>query len=158
MAVGSLTQVIELIRQKAGDYIAVNRVVERFGADFEAEMQNFLTKEESFYSIFVAIPSDQVMTLQENVNKISVKVFCHGKIQSDRSNVSSIISDASLILSDLYRDLDKLTDDYELEGEGVIYSENNSRLDLLAGVWMQLDFIVVPVTFCEIAKASDYGI
>lgn len=159
MNTGSLEQIVELIRQKAGGYIAVNRTVNSFGADFESELANWLTTSESFYSIFVAIPDDIVMSLEENINRVSVRVFSHGTIQEDRQNVASVVSDTALILGDLWRDLfEDRSEWFELEGDGQVYAENNSRLDICAGCWVQMDFIVTPVTACQIAKRTDYGV
>ncbi len=155
MQIGSVQQVVDLIRETVAEYVTVKQ----FGVDFESEMQNYLTTSERFYSLFVAIPEDSIMGLQENVNTVKVKVFCHGKIQPDRANVLNVVSDTALILGDLYRDLDKIkSDTIELTGEVLVYSENNSRLDYLAGTWTELEFIVIPVTPCAVAKISEYGV
>lgn len=154
--VGSLEQVVQLIKQRVDGYI----LVQRFGCDFEPEMQNFLTSSEKFYSIFV-VPEIDTVRLLENVNTYKIRVYCHGVIEADRSNVITCLSDVQLILGDLYRDL---KDGGDL-GNGIklvkstdpsITSENNSRLDFLVGCFLPLEFHVLPVTDCDTPKLEDY--
>ena len=152
MSIGSLRKIVDLIESTAVQYPQVKQ----FGSDFESEMQNYLTNNEKWFSVFVAIPQETVMTVKENVNTITVRVFCHGRIQNNRNNIIDIVSDSQLILSDLYRELNELNEDFELEGESNIVPVNNSLLDYLAGNYYELTFIVNPVNKCEIPKLEDY--
>tara|TARA_R110000772_G_scaffold186495_1_gene297686 strand:+ start:1481 stop:1948 length:468 start_codon:yes stop_codon:yes gene_type:complete len=153
MVVGSLVRLVDKIKTVTDNYI----LVEKFDSDFESELQNYVTKDSKFFSIFVAIPKDEVMRVKENVNSFSIDVFCYAPIQADRSNILSVVSDASLILADLYRDLqDDEDEEFDLMNEQPIYSQNNSRLDYLAGATMRLDFDGVPVSRCAIPKKNNY--
>lgn len=152
MAVSSFLQVTDLVMQTALGYTQV-----RFAyCDFESEMQNLVTQNEEWYKVFVAIPEDYLGSFQENVNSYRVRVFVVAPIQADRSNVASVVSDSALILSDLWRDLFYGSQEYELTGDGIPVAINNSRLDILAGAWLDMEFIVEPGSVCEIPRKEDY--
>jgi len=150
--IGSLRQIVDLIENTVKNYVTVKK----FGADFETEMQNFLTISEEFPSVYVAVPRLYMNPL-ENVNEITVDVFSHAPIQADRGNVINVVSDTGLILQDLQRDLLEADDeDFELVSYSPVEAENNSRLDILAGSRTSLTFHVTPVTYCQVAKVDDY--
>lgn len=154
MSLGSLRKIVDIIQEKSSQYPQVRK----FASDFESEMQSYLTKTESWFSIFVAIPQETTMTVKENVNVITVRVFCHGRIANDRSNIVDVVSDTQLVLADLCRELDNITgEDFETETESQIIPINNSMLDYLAGNYTDISFIVEPVNKCEIPKLEDYG-
>ena len=121
--------------------------VRRFGSDFEGQLPNFATEEESYPIIFV---SPRPGAMRSNVNTMSVIIKCFDIIQKDRANINTILSDTHSILSDLeiwFRDGQTGID---LSIDPVINPLNNALLDYAAGWEMEIVFDVFKSSFCAI--------
>ena|SRR3989304_5311064 len=144
MATTSYIKIISSIQTFANQHLQVKRV----GFDFYEQLNNFATLNEQYPILFVA-PSNT--NFLENVNMITISVYCFDIITKDRSNINTIISDTNQILNDLYH----WFANGDLAGIDLINVTNatpmnNALLDYTAGWQMQITLVVDPFTFCDI--------
>lgn len=150
----SLKQLVNKIKGLALSNIQVERVI----FEFESEIQNQITISEAFYCVCICPVQGGDLTLGENTKIFSLKIFCYAVIQSDRSNILTIVSDAQLILEDLYRVIKEEAefDEFDITVEGSIEAVENSRIDYLGGASMSISIEAPSGISCEFPYRDQY--
>jgi len=127
MAQYSYISLLQAIEQFADSHLQIKK----FGSDFPAEIPNLATIDEAYPVLFIS-PTNSIYDV--NTTSIVFNAYCYDVIQKDRSNITTILSDTSLILNDLKVWLT----DGNLPGIDVIQTStatpiNNGLLDYAAG-------------------------
>jgi len=121
--------------------------IQRFGAEFVEQLQNFASEDEKYPLLYV-VPISQSST--KYTKTFTVDIYCVDLLQKDRDNSMSIISDTQLILNDLFIWFTDGKLPIEIEGTPAITPLNNALLDFCAGNVMQITFITDNTTICDI--------
>lgn len=122
--------------------------IKRFSSDFPAQIPNFGTETEQYPILFVS-PVSSIFGM--NISTIVIDVYCFDIIQKDRENISTILSDTHLILSDLNRwILDGDPTGFDILGEPNVTPIDNALLDYAAGWKMTLTLECETYGVCEI--------
>ena len=118
--------------------------VKKVGSDFREQMPNYCTKDEKYPVLFCVPTGSQSGQIVRN---IGIDIYCVDLIQDDRGNITQVVRDTELILSDLFTwfsssQFEKLN--IEEIGKQPI---NNADLDYVAGYFSSFNFVVP--AFCE---------
>lgn len=90
----SYNTLVNTLTQFANNHLTL----QRFKCSFFEQMPNFSTEDNNF-PILYAIPSD--VSMGENIDEFSFRIYCVDILQKDRSNESTIINETLLVLRDL---------------------------------------------------------
>ena len=141
------------ILQAVEAFASAHLQIKRFGSDFPDQLPQFSTQEDGWPILFVS-PTSSAFDI--NTTTFQIDVYCFDIVQDDRSNLSSILSDTSLILSDLNRwilDSDPFGFDIIDDSPGAS-PLNNALLDGAAGWKMTLTLTCDTYGVCEIPFSS----
>jgi len=134
--------------QKIKTFCEAHYQIKRYGFDFEEQIGGFEEVENLFPFIYI-VPISKV--LGENTNTFTVRIYCADQIMQSRNNVNTIVSDADLILNDLYRYFKDGSDvDVDVLNDPTITPINNAFLTKCAGCVMDLQVDVASYGLCEI--------
>jgi hypothetical protein len=122
--------------------------IKHFGGEFVSEINNFATETDK-YPIIYLTPINQFAG--DNVVQFIVDIYCLDLINIDRSNITDILSDTNLILTDMYA---YYKEDYDIKvqviGEPSLTPLNNQLLDYAAGWVMRITLEVPNYTVCVV--------
>lgn len=115
-------------------------MVKRFGSDFNEQMGNFATMEDSWPILYVVPVAKSIGEFQSTY---TVDVYSWDRIMEGRENINNCLSDTDLILTDLFlyfRD----GNDYSISviGEPFITPLNNGLLDYTVGNYIRMDIYI----------------
>jgi len=134
--------------QKIKTFCEAHYQIKRYGFDFEEQIGDFEEVENLFPFIYI-VPISKVVG--ENTNTFTVRIYCADQIMQSRNNVNTIVSDADLILNDLYRYFKDGSDvDVDVLSDPTITPINNAFLTKCAGCVMDLQVEVASYGLCEI--------
>lgn len=134
--------------QKIKTFCEAHYQIKRYGFDFEEQIGDFEVVENLFPFIYI-VPISKVVG--ENTNTFTVRIYCADQIMQSRNNVNTIVSDADLILNDLYRYFKDGSDvDVDVLNDPTITPINNAFLTKCAGCVMDLQVDVASYGLCEI--------
>lgn len=94
MGIKNYNEVINALSQFSNAHLTVKR----FKTSFFTEIDNFATAENSFPILYV-VPSD--VSFEEQIDVMSMRIYCVDILQKDRSNEQSILNETLLVLRDL---------------------------------------------------------
>jgi hypothetical protein len=138
---------IKLLK-KIKDFCDLHYQIKRYGFDFEEQIGDFEATDNLFPFIYV-VPVSKVVG--ENINTFTIRIYCADQIMQSRNNVNTIVSDADLILNDIYRYFKDGSDvDVDVLSDPTITPINNAFLDKCAGCVMDLQVEVASYGLCEI--------
>lgn len=136
----SFIQLIDKIKA----FAECHEQIKRFGSDFEEQLPNFATEDESFPIVFL-VPISK--TPLENTNIFTVDIYCYDLIQKGRENIMTCYSDTDLILTDIFRFIKYGSDySYDVLNTPNITPINNGILDYAVGNVLRLDIEIG--TYC----------
>jgi len=139
----SYLQVISVIKSFADQHLQVNN----FGYEFREQMPNLASLNEA-YALLYVVPIGA--TTLQNVNEFDVDIYCVDRLQKDRSNVNSVVSDCNGILNDLILWLEEGQNLIEITSTGTQTPINNDLLDYVGGWVLRLRLQVEKIGLCEI--------
>jgi len=139
----SYLQVISVIKSFADQHLQVNN----FGYEFREQMPNLASLNEA-YALLYVVPIGA--TTLQNVNEFDVDIYCVDRLQKDRSNVNSVVSDCNGILNDLILWLEEGQNLIEITSTGTQTPINNDLLDYVGGWVLRVRLQVEKIGLCEI--------
>ena len=143
----SYLQAVDVIKQFADQHLQIKK----FDFEFKEQMQNLATLNEAFPFLYVVpISSDTI----SNVNEFDIDVYCVDRLQKDRTNVGSVISDCNQILNDLVLWLEEGQNQLEITSTATQTPINNDLLDYVGGWVLRLRVQVEKIGLCEIPFGS----
>jgi len=141
MAIHSYQSIKDLLYQFANAHLSI----ERYDMSFFEQLPNFATEGEQTFPLLYAVPQD--VTLQENVDEFTFRVYCVDLMQKDRSNETEILNQTLLILRDLNNWLrEDLNVPFSLIGDPRATPINNFLMDFTAGWFIDITIEATPDT------------
>lgn len=126
----SWQHLVNTIEAFASDHLQIKR----FDSDFFEQLDSFEDKEELFPLMYVVPPSGPI---SGNVGTFNFDVYVLDQITEGRENITTIVSDAHLILNDLFTFIEDSYDTrIDVTSDGNTDSVNNTTLNGLAGAVM----------------------
>ena len=127
----------------------------RFKSSFFEQIDNFSTEGNSF-PILYAIPNDVVF--DENIDRMSFRVYCVDILQKDRSNEQSILNETLLVLRDLtnwFRE--DTTNNLNILNNPRAIPINNFGVDFTVGWYADYEIEITPETSeCSIPFSPNF--
>lgn len=133
--------------QAIESFAKAHRQIRRFASDFEGQLPNFATEDESYPILYVSPRSGSLRT---NVNSFTVIIKCFDIIQKDRANINNILSDTRSILSDLEIWFREGLVGIDLSLDPIISPLNNALLDYAAGWELEITYDTFKSSLCQI--------
>jgi hypothetical protein len=136
------------VLQNIESFASSHLQIKRFASDFYDQLNNYSTLSEEYPILFV---TPQTSLFDENTNQFTIDIYCFDIIQKSRENINTILSDTSLILSDLNRwVLDGDLYGIDLVSASQAIPINDALLDYVAGWKMTMTLEVDTYGICEI--------
>ena len=136
----------------AAGFAADHLQLKRFDSDFFEQIDSFANEEELFKIMYMVTPTG---VSSEGVDTYTAEVFVLDQIQEGRDNLTSIVSDAHLVLIDFITFVKlSYSEEVDIIGDVSRDSVNNSLLDGLAGAKATITFEVDSIGECDLPLKS----
>ena len=139
------------ILQYIESFAAQHMQIQRFGADFYEQINNFATKDKNFPILYI-VPIDNYS--DENVKVWTYDAYCFDIIEKNRDNINTLVSDTELILNDLYLWFKDGELNIDILSTAFKTPLNNGLLDYAAGHVMRMSLETGQSSICEIPFAD----
>jgi hypothetical protein len=151
MGIKNYNEVINALTQFANAHLSLKR----FKTSFFEQIDNFATAENSF-PILYAVPTD--VTFEEQIDVMSMRIYCVDILQKDRSNEQSILNETLLVLRDLVNWIrETSTLDLNVVGTPRAVPINNFLTEFTVGFYIDLSVETSPETNdCSIPFSSNF--
>lgn len=145
----SWQKIVDITQAFADEHLQVKR----FKSDFFEQLDSFVNEGEECKIMYLVPPSGLI---SENTDTYTAELYVLDQIQEGRENITTIVSDAHLILTDFFKYI-RLSYDLEIDisGDGSRESINNSLLDNYAGAKATLTFEVDSIGVCQLPLESN---
>lgn len=139
----------EQVRQEIQTFSNNHLMIKRFYSDYEDQLSTYSTIGDSFPVLYMT-PLGGSLSYTQNV--ISVRFYCFDRIQKDRANWNSVISDCYRCLNDLYKHLQLDIELIDWQKTATITPINDALMDYVSGWYMDVDIDIDTYSQCEIMK------